>query len=164
MKIKINDRTVTVPRLFWNEVELNKLVKKHTAFASIHEMLNAGGTYRPSIYLGGKTKREQRELVFIAIEYNTAQRERGDARRVFKGDWRPVFRKEFPILDEVVLGECAVPGCESQATDIANISIDNQPKKNCAVCRCHYDAALEDVAPATAAAVRDVGSKWVQGD
>jgi len=177
MKIKIQSRTVNlVPNSYTPDAPaLDVIVCKHTAFKSFKEMLNPGGVYRPSIYLGGKTKADQGELLSLALAYNQAQHARSDGRRVHKGDWHPVFRKEHPILEEYNLGPCGVPGCENQACDMALISVNNARRQMKAVCRCHFDAAQEDrppksawvnpaFAPATLDAVAALAAKWVQGD
>lgn len=41
--------------------------------------------------------------------------------------------------------DCAVPGCPDKAVTTASISINNAPKKRLPVCRCHADAAKEDL-------------------
>lgn len=151
MKIKIQSRTASLVPLSYtyDAPALDVIVAKHTAFSSFQEMLNPGGVYRPSIYLGGKTKAEQVELLSLSLAYNQAQKDRSDGRRVHKGDWRPVFRKEFPILEEYNLGPCGVPGCEDMACDMALISINNARRTMKSVCRNHFDAAQEDRPPKT---------------
>ena len=81
MKIKINDRTVEIDRRDYNR---DAVTRKHTAFESFHDLVNAAGLYRPSIYLGGKNPKCQRELLFLTFKYNTYQKARGDGRRVHK--------------------------------------------------------------------------------
>lgn len=152
MKIKIQSRTVNLVPVNYthNSPALDVVVLKHTAFKSFAELLNPNGLYRPSIYLGGKSRADQGELLSLALAYNQAQQDRSDGRRVHKGDWRPVFRKEHPILEEHTFGDCAVPGCEDKACDMADIAINNDPRRTRAVCRCHYDAAQEDYPPKSA--------------
>lgn len=58
--------------------DIDALVKKHTAFATMDEMLNAKGGYRPSMYVF------RHEVKIIADAYDAAQEERGDARRAFR--------------------------------------------------------------------------------
>lgn len=140
MKIKINGKTRQVDK---REYDRDAVTVRHTAFTTFAELVAAKGGYRPSIYLGDKTPKAQRELLFLAFEYNRWMAANHDGRRVYKGDWAPVFPKEHPILSETVF-QCAVPGCEEPGVDIAPISINNGPKKTEGLCRCHYEAAQED--------------------
>lgn len=63
------------------------LTARHTAFKSFDEMLLAGGNYRPSFYLRGKTAAAQKEIRDLADEYDGAQEARKDPRRAFRGDF-----------------------------------------------------------------------------
>ena len=70
--------------------DLNRIVASHSAFANFADLVNARGGYRPSIYVGGKTKQAKRELVYLTLEYNRFQAARGDSRRVYCGDFELV--------------------------------------------------------------------------
>jgi hypothetical protein len=140
MKIKINDRSVEVERRAYDR---DVVTAKHTAFATFNDLVNAPH-YRPSIYLGGKKPKEQRELLFLAHQYNSFQHARHDGRRVYKGDWRPVFRKEHPLL-AVDIPSCECPDCTDLAIGSAPVSLNGHPKRVVYVCQRHKDAAAEDV-------------------
>lgn len=60
---------------------LDSLTRKHSAFASFDEMLNALGGYRPSMHTHDWRNDELKEL---AEAYDKAQAARGDDRRVFR--------------------------------------------------------------------------------
>lgn len=137
MKIKINDRSREVDR---REYDRDVVTAKHTAFPNFHALVTAPGGYRPSIYLGGKAPKDQRELLFLTFAYNEYQKNVGDHRRVYKGDWHPVFRKEHPLLSDNVL--CHV--CDEPAVGSALASINGHPKQQHPLCQCHLDAARED--------------------
>lgn len=69
--------------------DLDHITRRLTCFETFDQLLNPlGGTYRPSIYIGGRIYQEQCDLVRLTLEYNTAQEARGDDRRVYQGDWR----------------------------------------------------------------------------
>ena len=66
---------------------LDLLVKKHSAFLSFDDLLDAGGRYRPSLYVRGKSATDAREIRAIADAYDFAQQARGDTRRAYRGDF-----------------------------------------------------------------------------
>lgn len=146
MQLIIRDKPVNVDR---RQYDRDTVTRKHTAFNSFHALVNAGGCYRPSIYLGDKPAKHQRELLFLSFEYNIFQHSRKDARRVYKADWRPANASRHPILSER-LERCAVPGCDMPARFIEEISINNEPKRAAFLCRQHRDAAKEDADAADA--------------
>ena len=63
---------------------MNDLVKKHTAFESMNQMINAKGGYRPSLRTQSTNGQEQKELIIIAECYNAIQEAKGDSRRAFE--------------------------------------------------------------------------------
>jgi len=63
---------------------IDRLVKKYTVFASMEDLLNAEGTYRPSLYLPFGEQWLRHEVNLIADEYNRRQEARGDPRRAFR--------------------------------------------------------------------------------
>lgn len=97
MKLTINDARVNVDK---REYDRDIVTAKHTAFRRFIELVNAPGNYRPSIYLGGKNAKAQRELLFLTFKYNMFQHGRGDKRRVFKGDWSPLIPNRHPMLKD----------------------------------------------------------------
>lgn len=119
IKLKVNDRTVPVERRSYDR---DMVTAKHTAFADFSALVNAPGGYRPSIYLGGKTPAAQRELLFLTFEYNQHQADRHDARRVYRGDWAPVFYREWPILSEHV-PVCRCPDCVDFSVTSAAVAL-----------------------------------------
>ncbi|MGV0949222.1 MAG: hypothetical protein ACOYB3_01025 [Azonexus sp.] len=139
MKLKINCRSVQVDL---REYDRDAVTAKHTAFENFDRLVNAPH-YRPSIYLGGKKAKEQRELLFLTFEYNRYQTARQDTRRVFKGDWEPVFPREHPLL-AVDIPRCECPDCKDMAVAAAPVSINGHPKRIVYVCQTHLDAAQED--------------------
>lgn len=86
MRVVIKGRAKTI-RLSGRNYDINAVVQKHTAFESFGALLDAPNNYRPSLYLAGKSEKAKREIVFLALSYNEAQGRRGDARRVYAGDW-----------------------------------------------------------------------------
>jgi hypothetical protein len=63
---------------------IDRLVKKYTTFASMEDLLNAEGIYRPSLYLPSGERWLRDEVNLIADEYNRRQEARGDPRRAFR--------------------------------------------------------------------------------
>lgn len=61
-----------------NETRLNFIVAKNSAFATMKELLNAPGNYRPSLNC------DKAELEYLADEYDRRQEERRDDRRAFR--------------------------------------------------------------------------------
>ena len=105
MKLLINDARINVDN---RDYDLDTVTAKHTAFRRFIELVNAPGGYRPSIYLGGKSAKAQRELLFLTFKYNLYQQSHGDPRRVFKGDWCSALPGRHPILDETVFSPAEV--------------------------------------------------------
>ena len=66
---------------------LNEITAKISAFGSFGELLNAGGNYRPSIYLKKNDHKNNRAKMDLVIAYDDAQQQRGDNRRAFRGNW-----------------------------------------------------------------------------
>ena len=66
----------------------DKATVQHTAFSTFAELVNAKGSYRPSVYMrcgrGRKTHKAMRELLFLTIQYNNHQQARGDSRRALQ--------------------------------------------------------------------------------
>ena len=73
-----------------NNISLNAIVAKHSAFADFNDLLNARGNYRPTISLHGVRSpvkdREMwnKELRFLADQYDAAQSARDDDRRTYR--------------------------------------------------------------------------------
>jgi hypothetical protein len=63
---------------------LDRLVEKYTDFASMEDLVNAKGTYRPSLYLRSGERWIRYEVNLIADEYNRRQETCGDTRRAFR--------------------------------------------------------------------------------
>lgn len=63
---------------FIDRTPLDAIVQKHTAFASMDEMLNAKGGYFPTIYVKDAQKKQ------MADEYDRLQYLRGDSRRAYR--------------------------------------------------------------------------------
>lgn len=142
MKLKINNRTVEVDV---RDYDLDVVCRKHTCNATFADFVTKNApTYRPSIYMGGKGLKAQRELLCLTLAYNRWMKAQGDTRRVYKADWHPVFYKEHPDLAEMVVQRCAVSDCKALALHEAPISIDGLPKTVQHVCKAHLDAAQED--------------------
>lgn len=59
---------------------IDALVRYHTAFSSMDDMMTAGGNYRPSL----NTSAGDIALVRIADEYDARQAARGDSRRAYR--------------------------------------------------------------------------------
>jgi hypothetical protein len=66
---------------------LDAAVVRNTAFKSMQDMLDAGGNYRPSLYIQGKDKQTQFQIRMIADAYDLAMQKRGDTRRAYRGDF-----------------------------------------------------------------------------
>ena len=66
---------------------LNEITTKISAFKSFDELLNAGGNYRPSIYLKKGDHKNNRAKMDLVNAYDDAQQQRGDSRRAFRGNW-----------------------------------------------------------------------------
>lgn len=84
--LKINGKLEKV--LLNEDRDYDRITAKHTAFSGFSDLLHAAGGYRPSIYLGGKSKQAKRELVSLIFEYDRLQAGRKDPRRVFAGDFQ----------------------------------------------------------------------------
>ena len=56
-------------------MERDQLTRQCTAFRTFNELINAPGNYRPSL------RRDMPGALRLADYYDTAQQERGDARR-----------------------------------------------------------------------------------
>jgi hypothetical protein len=67
-----------IPKLQNKTTDIDALVKKHTAFATMQEMMDAKGGYFPSLYTF------RRECKIIADEYDRRQAARGDNRRAYR--------------------------------------------------------------------------------
>lgn len=88
-KVKIGNRTEKIKAESEGCArDIDRITHNHTAFATFHDLVNAAGGYRPSIYIAGKSKQAKRELVYLTIEYNSFQEKRGDKRRVYCGDFQ----------------------------------------------------------------------------
>jgi len=61
--------------------DLDALTKKHTAFASFDDLLNAEGDYRPHFDLSFGDEERKAEVGALAEGYDAAQISRGDTRR-----------------------------------------------------------------------------------
>jgi epoxyqueuosine reductase QueG len=65
--------------------EIDKLVRKHTAFKSLTSMLIAEGGYRPTLYTNAaKTDSDRNELTRIANAYDMNQVMADDPRRAHR--------------------------------------------------------------------------------
>jgi len=118
MKIKINDRIVEVGK---RDYPLDSVTARHTAFQTFDELCNkTSSNYRPSLYLGGKPAKAQRELLCLTFAYNLHMFECDDSRRVYKADWAPVHEENHPLLNEFV-AVCEVPGCKHAPTYLRSI-------------------------------------------
>lgn len=85
LTLKINGRS---ERVLWNEDrDIDAIARKHTAFESFAALVGAGGGYRPSFYLGGKSKQVKRELITLITRYNSWMQANEDPRRVYQGDF-----------------------------------------------------------------------------
>jgi hypothetical protein len=89
MKIKINGRAEEIK--LSEARDTDRITACHTAFPNFSALVNAEGGYRPSIYLGGKSKQVKRELLSLTAEYNEFQSNRKDSRRIYCGDFEFVF-------------------------------------------------------------------------
>jgi hypothetical protein len=66
--------------------ELNDLTRKHSAFRSFGDLLNAAGNYRPTIrsnVRGDYSGNLERNT--LAMAYDDHQQMRGDERRAYRG-------------------------------------------------------------------------------
>lgn len=64
---------------------LDAITLHHTAFHSFHDLLDAQGSYCPSLRTESALHEEhRRELNELADAYDAAQAERGDARRAVR--------------------------------------------------------------------------------
>ena len=70
-----------------NTAYLNEITTKLSSFGSFGELLNAGGNYRPSIYLKNGDRKNNRAKMDLVTAYDDAQQQRGDNRRAFRGNW-----------------------------------------------------------------------------
>lgn len=68
---------MSVTTYAWNQ-RADELTAKHTGFATLGEMLNAKGSYRPSMDMCNPELRE------LADYYDLAQKESDDPRRVYR--------------------------------------------------------------------------------
>lgn len=85
LQLKVNGKR---ERILLNEDrDIDRIVAKHTAFADFAALVLAEGGYRPSIYLGGKSKQAKRELITLAVRYNDWMAANKDERRVYQGDY-----------------------------------------------------------------------------
>lgn len=82
----------------WSQ-QLDRITRENSAFASFADLVNAKGNYRPSIYLGEKSRKLQGELLCLAIAYDCHQMRALDSRRVFRGDWELLMA--LPTLAQV---------------------------------------------------------------
>ena len=87
--IKIRDRVekIEVKDVSFCESDMNRIARTHTAASRFFDLINAEGGYRPSIYLGGKSKQAKSDLVRLTLHYDQVQRSRKDSRRVYCGDF-----------------------------------------------------------------------------
>ena len=76
----------TVPTTM-TTTNLDTITRKHTAFTSFSELVNAAGNYRPSIYLNKGAYADNLEKTTLAMAYDDTQAARGDERRAFRGNW-----------------------------------------------------------------------------
>lgn len=73
-------------QLFWahREAILDWAVVSFSAFQGMQDLLNARGSYRPTIMPYGKLTAR---MLLTALSYDAAQLIRGDARRAFTPGW-----------------------------------------------------------------------------
>ena len=76
---------------------LDWVTREHTGFTTFLEMVNAKGSYRPTMHLGYHW-----HFVFLAQAYNRVQRDRMDPRRVYVAD----LPKNLPIWLQAELPRC----------------------------------------------------------
>jgi len=74
----------------------NYLTRKHTAFDSFDDLINAAGGYEPTIRCMAPRetrswdyRAERLELLALADHYDGAQEQRGDPRRAYRGTYMP---------------------------------------------------------------------------
>ena len=70
-----------------NTAYLNEITTELSSFGSFGELLNAGGNYRPSIYLKNGDHKNNRAKMDLVTAYDDSQQQRGDNRRAFRGNW-----------------------------------------------------------------------------
>lgn len=101
LTVAILDRKqhLKVRELMLTRAELDRIVQANSAFATFDALVNAAGNYRPSIYLHGKPRTVQVELVLLSQAYDQHQARALDSRRVYRADWELVT--ELPTLAQI---------------------------------------------------------------
>lgn len=97
---------------------LDILTSRHTAFDKFDHMVNAGGNYRPSFYLKGKSRKAITDIAEIVAAYNRTMAERGDDRRAYCPDtertWT-IARNWLADRHEAVISRLLLAGVTSFA-------------------------------------------------
>lgn len=85
--------------------EIDRIVRFHTAFRDFEDLVSdRHGTYRPSVYMGGKSRTYREELLELTLRYDAFMQKKGDDRRVFKGDWEIAPAGPQPRIKQTVWG------------------------------------------------------------
>lgn len=65
--------------------KINNLIRKHTCFNGVLDLLKSEGNYRPTLYTkAARRKKDREELTAIADFYDAIMAKRNDPRRAYR--------------------------------------------------------------------------------